>query len=232
MERWTLSLALWALLVSSLISPAPLPSQRGVTATADSSSPGTPVHSFSSFPLVDVYSLQLPSPPVPVSSLVRQSQQFPHRPVSLSSEVSTPIPPAACPLQLVRRLPPLWWTDCSSDFVIIHTQTKLSMSFKVCVTFFTSASITISPLSQQQEIWLQVLPTLRSSTITCTLKFNWVGWQAPFFNLLFTVSMSVALALSPNAISQVNGALSWTCPAQLVIASMMGLPARITPSST
>ena len=50
---------------------------------------------------------------------------------------------------------------------------------------------------------------------------------APFFNLFFTVSMSVALVLSPNALSRENNALSWTCLAQLVIATSMELLVRI-----
>ena len=86
------------------------PSQpKGVTPTPDCLSPATPVHSFSSFPLVDVCSLQLRSlpVPVPVSSLVGQSQQFPHHPVSLSSEVSTPTPPVACPLKPAPQITPI-----------------------------------------------------------------------------------------------------------------------------
>ena len=88
------------------LGPAPLHSKRGVTTTVDSPSPATPVHSFISFPLIDVCSLQLRSPPVSVSSHVGQSQQFPHHPVSLSSEVSTPTPPAACPLKPVPQITP------------------------------------------------------------------------------------------------------------------------------
>ena len=80
------------------------------------------------------------------------------------------------------------------------------------------------------EAWLQQTP--RSSMNACVLKCNRAGWQALFSSLLSTISRCVVLVLSPNGISQENCTLSWNCPAQLVIASMMGLLGRISPYST
>ena len=217
---------------SSLIyvGPSQLHSTRVLVShhgTADPQSPANPVHSFDSSPSINICPLQWHSSPAPVS------QHAGLQPVSSSSEDTTSTLPAACPLKPVSQLSPIvvdrlqyelrnYPHPDKAAYVIQGLRHGFHLGFNHKISLKSASGNMASAVANPQVI---------DNYLHTEVQLGRVA--GPFLRPpLSRVFMSVALVPSPNTISQVNGALSWTCPAHRVTASMMELPARITPSST
>ena len=109
--------------------PAPLLSQRGVTAAARPPLANSAVNSFVSVHVGshgNFSALELRSPFV----LPSLQQGLPSSSYSLCS-------PAVCPLRPVSQLTPIMWIDSSTNSVIILTQTKVNTWSKAFAMVFT-----------------------------------------------------------------------------------------------
>ena len=175
------------------LSPAPFSSQKGFTATTDSPSPATPVHSFDLFPFIIVCLSQLHTPPVPVSPHIGWSTRFPSPSLIVVGRILPPLHQQHAPWNQFPSLPPLHWTDCSMNFAIIHTQTKLPYVIQgPCHGFHLGFHLAFNhnnPLESALGNMAAALANLQVINNYLHTEVQLGRVQAPFFNLLSPVSM-------------------------------------------